>query len=97
MDGYKIRSCTGFGAVLLFALGQPVSAYAICQDIRICWTRPTPHCEIYHNVCKEVPPQTAEATGQNKYSIEVKDLSWEELQRTFDLLGFDKSRMEVPK
>jgi hypothetical protein len=96
MSSYKMR----FGAVLLLATGLPISAYAKCGDFKICWALPIGHCDIYHNVCKEVPPQ---GSAQNKYSIEVLDLSREELQKTMDFLatqdllgGVNKSTIQIP-
>jgi hypothetical protein len=80
MSNYKMP----FGAVLVFATGLSISAAAKCVDVKICWELPTAQCKIYHSVCTELSPEGA---AEHTFSIEVQDLSREELQKTLDFFA----------
>jgi hypothetical protein len=94
MNRYKI----GFFAAsfaILFGSALFNSAYAICRDIKICQIAPTPSCQVYPNVCKEVPPQDS----VDRYSFEIPILTRRELQEVLDRFKeeVDKNKVEIIK
>jgi hypothetical protein len=77
--------------VVVSVTGLPGSAHAICSTLVLCKIDQAgnKHCETFRNVCKEAPPE-------KKYSMELKDLSLEDVQKISDLLDLhlDASKLD---
>jgi hypothetical protein len=72
--------------VVVSAIGLPSSAHAICSSPVLCKIDRTgkKHCETFQNVCKELAPKGL--APQTKYSMQLNDLTLEDVQRISDLL-----------
>jgi hypothetical protein len=93
-----------FSAVVLLAMGHPVSAYAAggCAPVTVCDHYKNPPVCTTTIVCTIVPPPDAEVAGTQVpegqgYSIELKGLNKGQLKKLLDQLGADKSKIEVPQ
>lgn len=94
-------------AALLFTLGQVASAYAAsgCGNLTLCVKDPPfppnpPTCTTYPNFCSFVPQVQLEAPQPSAgpgYSLQFDNLSNDQLQKIFDVLGIDKEKVKVPQ
>jgi hypothetical protein len=85
-------------AAFLSVVGLPNSARAICSSPTLCWVDQAGNrlCRTFNNVCKAVRPRVP---SPGTYSIELKDLTKEDVQKISDLLGLeiDASKLDTGK
>ena len=99
-----------FGAVALLAIVQPVAAYA-CGDMRVCVKNPPfppqpPTCVTYTHYCADVLPgselfkfmeQQAPQPSAPGYSVQLNNLSKDEVEAIYNQLHLNPDRIKVPE
>jgi hypothetical protein len=88
-------------SLMVLLTGLPMSAHARCSDMTVCRTDPSSGrkvCQTFHNVCSLVPlSMTEEAKPPPPgFSVNLKNLDQEQLQKVMDALGVDKSKVKTP-
>jgi hypothetical protein len=106
-----MRSCRVYLLGMLFATTQAGLCYAAgCGNVTVCTKNPPnppdpPNCVTYPNFCSALPPQLAEdlTTPQTEtaiapnYSIQLDDLSKDQLAKILDLIQLDKNKIQLPQ
>jgi hypothetical protein len=111
MRGAQMRIQPILVAFFLFGLSQSPSVHAAgaCGDKVLCISNPPyppdpPFCRKYSNVCSFVEPGLTQPESREPqlapkptYSIQLDNLSKDQLEQILDRLGIDKSKAKLPQ